>query len=481
MSELAFPDITEAVAQAPVVAPPIAVAKTTAIADSISAVHGEVAKFDQIAAGLARIEAAHPKNVIVADIATSAGMKVAETGWRAYRNPRLEVERARKAAKAPVLALGKAIDTFAGDLETRLRDGEDHYKAQIDGEETRRAAEKAEAARIEAERVAKHQASIANIRAFLTRCNEPGMTAERIQSGIAMLAEQTYTTEHWQEFAVPAANAQCETLEAMRILHAQTVEREAEAARLEAQRVENERVAREQAEQRAELARQAEALRAQQQRIASLQARIAEIRAAATGHEKSSAADLYEACFAVAALDVSEAQYAEFAALAQAERATTLAVLEKLHADAVQREHDERVSRAEPAPVVATPEGDRGPSPNAGLPAYDYSIEPQAIESAPVLSDKATADASASAWVGTISHGPIHIDTETGDQSRVSLVVSPPMEGTVTADPAPADLQAAFLALVMSAFDCKFPSHPTPSIAWWAAVRKAGEELQDAS
>ena len=138
----------------PATAPaPQAAAKTTAIADSISAVHGEVAKFDQIAAGLARIEAAHPKNVIVADIATSAGFKVAETGWRAYRNPRLEVERARKAAKAPVLALGKAIDTFAGELETRLRDGEDHYKAQIDAEETRRAAEKAEAARVEAERM----------------------------------------------------------------------------------------------------------------------------------------------------------------------------------------------------------------------------------------------------------------------------------------------------------------------------------------
>ncbi len=45
--------------------------------------------------------------------------------------------------------------------------------------------------------------------------------------------------------------------------------------------------------------------------------------------------------------------------------------------------------------------------------------------------------------------------------------------------PAPAtDPHDDFVALVMTAFDCKFPSHPKPSQEWWARVRAAGLELQ---
>jgi hypothetical protein len=43
---------------------------------------------------------------------------------------------------------------------------------------------------------------------------------------------------------------------------------------------------------------------------------------------------------------------------------------------------------------------------------------------------------------------------------------------------APEVTHATFLALVMTAFDCKFPSHPKPSAAWWAEVRAAGQHLQ---
>lgn len=68
-------------------------------------------------------------------------------------------------------------------------------------------------------------------------------------------------------------------------------------------------VASEQSERVAEIDRQAANARANQWRIVILQARVAEIRAAATGHEKSSAADLRDARNAVAALDVSEANY----------------------------------------------------------------------------------------------------------------------------------------------------------------------------
>lgn len=279
----------------PVATPAPAVAKTNAIAAGIANVQAEVTKFDQIAAGLRAIETAHPKNVIVGAIDTSAGMKVAEAGWRAYRNPRLEVERSRKAAKQPVLALGRAIDDFAGQLETTLREGEDHYKAQIDAEEARKAAEKAEAARIEEARKETHRSGIANIRCYLDRCRAPGMTSARIANGIASLKEMTFTVEKWQDFVVQAASAQCETLEAMRLLHAETLAREQAAAAAEAQRVENARVAAELAEQRrklelaaAEVQRQANELTAQRAEAERLE-REAEARRVAREREETEA------------------------------------------------------------------------------------------------------------------------------------------------------------------------------------------------
>ena len=105
------------------------------------------------------------------------------------------------------------------------------------------------------------------------------------------------------------------------------------------------------ADERADLERQAAAMRAEQARIARLTAMIAEIRAAATGHDNASFVDLYEARIAVAALDVSEAQYQELALVAQAAQAGTLAVLDRLHRDAVAREAE----RAEVERVLAIP------------------------------------------------------------------------------------------------------------------------------
>lgn len=269
MDTLDFPTITpEALAT-----PATVVAKANAITESITNVQGEVAKFDAIAAGLRAIEDAHPKNVIVGAINTAAGMKLAEAGWRAYRNPRLEVERARKAAKAPVLALGRAIDTFAGDLEDRLREGERHYRSQIDNELERQAKERAEAERIAREAAERHAGRLATIAAYLIRCQELGMTAERIQKGMDLLA-QSDLTDPVPARAVELADAQCRTLEAMRKLHAQAVSREQEAARQEGIRLENERAARELEQERqriaaeaAEVRRQAAALEADQRRL----------------------------------------------------------------------------------------------------------------------------------------------------------------------------------------------------------------------
>lgn len=233
-----------------------AVEKTTAIAENIASVHGEVAKFDAINAGLAAIEKDYPLDVIVAEINTLGGMRSAEAAWRAYRNPRLEVERARKGAKAPVLALGRAIDSFAGQLEERLRKGEDHYKAQIDAEEARRAAVKAEAERKERARIEERRAGIDKLRSYVERA--VGQPSASIQKAIDVLGGLQFNADHWQEFTTAATAARDETVTQLRVMHCKAVEAEAQAA-------ENERL-------RALAEAQAAEMKALQEKVAAEQA-----------------------------------------------------------------------------------------------------------------------------------------------------------------------------------------------------------------
>jgi len=283
-----------------------------------------------------------------------------------------------------------------------------------------------------------------------------------VGNGIKMLEAMSFAADDWLD-PVAAANAQCETLEGLRTLQATLKAREEEAARLEEQR-------RQQEAERAELERQAAELRAEKARIDRLQAMVAEIRAAATGHDNASAADLYEARIAVAALDVSEAVYAEFAALAAAAQASTLAVLEKLHGEAEARELAAvRAIVAEPPAATETTEG---------------QDDPQVLKAEPATADATAGSvpADASPRVGATgaeqpaAAGPADDDgpLETGEAD------ARPYVAPLAAAPAPAtDPRDEFVALVMSAFDCKFPSHPKPSAAWWAEVRAAGQKLQE--
>lgn len=136
----------------------------------------------------------------------------------------------------------------------------------IDKRETQLAEEKAERDRIESERKAKHESGIATIRGYVGMAQ--GLPSERIAKGIAIVEAMTFGAE-WEEFAVPAADAQCRTLEALRAMFATTKAREDEAAAAELRRIEQARIDEEQrieakrlADLSAELDRQAAALRA---------------------------------------------------------------------------------------------------------------------------------------------------------------------------------------------------------------------------
>lgn len=212
------------------------------------------------------------------DMATTGGDKKARAARLELVSTRTAIEARRKELKAPALEFGKLIDSEAARLTKLVVDLEDPIDAQIKADERRRQEERDEAERREQSRVAKHTAGIDTIRSYLTRCH--GLPSIRIAAGISALRNMdgAFTSETWEEFAVVAASAQCETLEAMGALLAKTLAAEEHAAETERLRALVEEQARELAELRAQAARVA-AIEAERQ--ASLM-RVEEARAMAS-------------------------------------------------------------------------------------------------------------------------------------------------------------------------------------------------------
>ncbi len=331
---LDFPKIeAPPLAVAPAPAPAAVVAPAAALPPTIK--ETVLAQFKE--AETAVIALAEKYRDVAYDVSTTRGMNEAKAARLDLReNGRFLVQRAEKAVKADVNDLKRVMAEEVDRIVGLVLPVEEAIDAQIKAEEDRKAAAKAERERIESERVATHQAGIAKIRAYLTRCQEPGMTAERILTGIQLLAVVTFGPE-WQDFAERAKTAQDETLAAMRALHTQAQEHEAAAAAAEAQRVENERIAAElaarQAEldaQAAELAERERAANNERDRIECLKGDVARIHGfAATleGDHNRPASEIAEAIATLEQLDVSEATFQEFATMAADARRLVLAAL----------------------------------------------------------------------------------------------------------------------------------------------------------
>ena len=251
---------------APVPAPVAAPAPASVAAVPMSIKQAVLAQFR--AAETAIVALAAKYRDVAYDVTTTKGMNEAKAARLELREKgRFALQRTEKAVKADVNDLKRVMADEVDRLVKIVQPVEDAIHAQITAEEERKAREKAERERAEAERVAGHRERLAKIAGYLTHCQQPGMTAARIQTGIDMLAAAAVGGPDWQEFAAEAVELQRTTLDAMRALHAAAVEREAEAARLEAQRQEQARVAAEQARIAAELAAKQEAVRAEAERL----------------------------------------------------------------------------------------------------------------------------------------------------------------------------------------------------------------------
>ena len=74
---------------------------------------------------------------VIYDCTDSDGMAAAKVARREIREPRYNIENLRKAAKAPVLELGRSLDQVAKDLTARILELEEPVDEQIKAEEKR--------------------------------------------------------------------------------------------------------------------------------------------------------------------------------------------------------------------------------------------------------------------------------------------------------------------------------------------------------
>jgi hypothetical protein len=214
-------------------------ASSAEITISLDKVKGEVAAFDKINAGLAKLRKQHPSDLVV-DVTTPAGMKLAITARAAYRDPRVALERARKSAKAPVLELGRSIDKFAAGIEEQLRIGESNYHDQIKVEEERKAREKKAAEEAEAARVQQIQGRIAFL--FSTRPGRVfGKPAEAIHAALVDVQQQEIAEAVFAELTQAAIDAKELAEASLTDMYRKQRDQEAEAERQRTQAEENRR------------------------------------------------------------------------------------------------------------------------------------------------------------------------------------------------------------------------------------------------
>jgi hypothetical protein len=228
---------------------------------SLDEVTNAVAEFSKVQAGLSELREKYEKVIFPVD--TTDGMKDAKEARQAIRGPRYEVERIRKEAKAPILSLGRQLDSKAKEITDALLAIEEPIDLSIKHEEGRK--ERERQAKIEAEqkRVESIQERITEIRGALPAVNSFGApSSEKVAEFIADV-EKIIVDESFDEFRQQAEDAKAATLATLRELHKSSIEREAEQERIAAERAELENLRAKMAEQEAKARADREAAEAE--------------------------------------------------------------------------------------------------------------------------------------------------------------------------------------------------------------------------
>lgn len=234
------------------------------------------------------------------DVSTDKGLRdIKSVRNRETKVPRAEANKIADALASKLTQVAKDVRAEQGLIVAAWDNLAEPLTAIIDAreaelaEEARKEAEaKAERERLEREAAEKHAARRSAIAMYALRCQEPGMTAERIAAGMQRL-EAADLSDADNARAVDLADLRCRTLESMRTLHAQAVAREAEAHRQEQIRAENERMAAELAEARRRIDAEAAEIRRQTEELAAQRAESERLERLAVERREAQAAMTY--------------------------------------------------------------------------------------------------------------------------------------------------------------------------------------------
>jgi hypothetical protein len=457
----------------PIDAPAPAVPKTELATAAHTAL--DLAKFDLTDVALAQFGdwRAHVAGVtanlstLALDLSTQAKIDEAKSlRHRLIGQPRAEARKVSKELKSKLAKVSKAIGAEEDAAVAAYDEAEKLITPQIEARQSALDAEKEAARAAEAARVQKHQDGIATIRSYLGMAK--GLPSSRIALGIEKLRAMTFGAE-WEEFAVEAANAQCQTIEALRQLLAQTQEAEAKAA--------------EQARIAAEHAAQQQALQIGQYAMAMMGKPAAAIRA----HIDLLAVTYYPP-------DVPDV-----VRQAHAQAVATLTTMLQL---AQQAEAAAKAATAIQAPPVApVADGSQDSDDAAAIPGAKAGQEstrgdqregmaPEACESAAgrgenVAPALATPPVHESPGVGPMGvgqpadAGPAGGSIETSEREAIeppqSTLVS--FASTLPTRHLHTDEVTLLLRDVLvlieylgTPFEGRFPTHPKPDSAWWAGL-----------
>jgi colicin import membrane protein len=211
-----------------------------------------VVELDKVAAGLAGLKSLYCG--IVYDVQTTKGMDDAKAARQSLRKPRYEIEAIRKSAKAPILALGKKLDSEAARITAEIMTIEGPIDTQIKNEETRKENERL--AKIEAERV-----RVENLNARLDAIREmpidaTGGTAQRARDVLA-IAEAMQIGDEYEDRKEEARAALYAAIVSIKGVVAEREKYEADQEQLRKDRAELEKLRADQAARLAEEQRQA--------------------------------------------------------------------------------------------------------------------------------------------------------------------------------------------------------------------------------
>lgn len=203
------------------------------------------------------------------DIATTAGMKTAVEHRAKFRDMRVNAEKARKERKAPILEIGKLLDSRYKEIEAEITPFETRFDNDIKQEESRKEAERQAKIAAERARIDAIKSLIAIIRDLPLQA--VGKSSAEISAMIGNLVNEPID-DRYQEFLDEAKAVRLDVLD--KLAKAETAQRGIEIA-ADTQRQEAARLA-EEREELAKLRAEAEARRSAEK--AAADAELKEVR-----------------------------------------------------------------------------------------------------------------------------------------------------------------------------------------------------------